>query len=73
MTVGGDYRLGTADPVMILEFAVTTWCNYTCAYGVTTVQQRRGEAVHAFDRHAAPSTHLAHAAPSTKLATELDR
>jgi len=51
MTAGGDYRLGTPDPVMILEFAVTTWCNYTCAYCVTTVQQRRGEAVHAFDRH----------------------
>jgi len=31
MTVGGDYRLGTPDPVMIIELAVTTWCSYTCA------------------------------------------
>lgn len=48
---GGDYRLGTADPVMILEFAVTTWCNYRCAYCVTPVHAHRAAASHAFDRH----------------------
>ena len=36
---------------MILDFAVTTWCNDTCAYCVTTVQQCRDEATHAFVRH----------------------
>src|SRR5215475_8607934 len=34
---GGNYRLGTANPVTLLEFAVTTWCNYRCAYCVTPV------------------------------------
>src|SRR5215470_20487 len=48
---GNAYRLGSRDPVLILEFAVTTWCNYTCAYCVTPVVARRRDAVHAFDRH----------------------
>ena len=51
MVAGGEYRLGTDDPVMLVELSVTSWCNYTCTYCVTTVQQRREQAVHAFDRH----------------------
>jgi organic radical activating enzyme len=37
--------------VMIIELGVTSWCNYHCAYCVTTVQDRRSEASHAFDHH----------------------
>ncbi len=48
---GGEYRLGTANPVLMIEFSVTSWCNYTCAYCVTTVQRRRPESFHSFDRH----------------------
>ncbi len=48
---GGDYRVGSEDPVAILELAVTSWCNYRCAYCVTTVQPKRAAASHAFDRH----------------------
>lgn len=48
---GGDYRLGSPDPVMIVELSITSWCNYRCAYCVTTVQPRRSQALHAFDRH----------------------
>ncbi len=51
MPGGGDYRLGTASPVMILEFAVTTWCNYRCTYCVTPIHAQRAAASHAFDRH----------------------
>lgn len=51
VVTGGAYRLGTADPVMIIELSVTSWCNYSCAYCVTTVQARRDDALHAFDRH----------------------
>lgn len=51
MPAFGDYRLGSADPVMIIELGVTSWCNYQCAYCVTTVHQRRSDALHAFDHH----------------------
>jgi hypothetical protein len=49
--VGGEYRLGTDNPVMLVELSVTSWCNYTCDYCVATVQQRREQSLHAFDRH----------------------
>ena len=49
--VDNEYRLGTTNPVMVIELSVTTWCNYTCAYCVTSVQQRREQAIHAFDKH----------------------
>ncbi|MCA9680518.1 MAG: radical SAM protein, partial [Myxococcales bacterium] len=48
---GGDYRLGTDEPVVIIELGVTSWCNYRCAYCVTEVHARRGDARHAFDHH----------------------
>ena len=51
MAKESDYRLGSDDPVLIVELSITSWCNYTCAYCVTTVQQRRGDSLHAFDRH----------------------
>lgn len=38
---------------MMFEFAVTSWCNYQCAYCLTTVHQRRPESQHAFDFHGA--------------------
>jgi hypothetical protein len=58
---GGDYRLGTANPVTILELAVTTWCNYRCAYCVTPINGLRSASVHAFDRHPLASWSLAFA------------
>jgi len=51
----GDYRLGTTNPVTILEFAVTTWCNYRCDYCVTPVHAHRPSSIHAFDRHSVDS------------------
>jgi hypothetical protein len=48
---GGEYRLGSDNPVVLIELTITSWCNYTCAYCVTTVQQRREQSSHAFDRH----------------------
>jgi hypothetical protein len=45
------YRLGTADPVMMFELMVTSWCNYECAYCVATVHRHRDESQHAFDHH----------------------
>jgi hypothetical protein len=50
-SAGGAYRLGGADPVLIIELSVTSWCNYRCAYCVTAVQPRRADAAHAFDHH----------------------
>lgn len=47
----GEYRVGSTDPVMIVELGVTSWCNYRCSYCVTTVHARRENALHAFDRH----------------------
>ena len=51
MPTGGEYRVGSADPVMIVELSITSWCNYRCAYCVTSVQAKRSEANHAFDHH----------------------
>lgn len=46
-----DYRLGTANPVMMFELMVSSWCNYRCTYCVTTVHAHREESQHAFDHH----------------------
>jgi hypothetical protein len=46
-----DYRLGSSDPVMLFELAVSSWCNYRCSYCVTPVHAHRGDAHHAFDYH----------------------
>src|SRR6266567_9190111 len=46
-----EYRVGTPDPVLIFEFAVTTWCNYRCDYCVTPVHAHRPASLHAFDCH----------------------
>jgi hypothetical protein len=46
-----DYRLGAESPVMVLELAVTTWCNYRCAYCVTEIHPLRRASSHAFDSH----------------------
>ena len=51
MPKAGEYRLGTSNPVMIVELSITSWCNYRCAYCVTSVHAKRDAAVHAFDRH----------------------
>lgn len=48
---GGAYRLGTPDPVLVIELGVTSWCNHRCAYCVTEVHAQRRAARHAFDQH----------------------
>jgi hypothetical protein len=46
-----EYRLGTANPVMMFELMVSSWCNYRCTYCVATVHKSRDESQHAFDHH----------------------
>jgi hypothetical protein len=49
--VESEYRLGTPNPVMLFEFAVSSWCNYRCTYCIVPVDQHRHESHHAFDYH----------------------
>lgn len=51
MTLGGAYRLGSPDPVLMIELSITSWCNFRCTYCVTTIQPKRERASHAFDHH----------------------